>query len=96
MRKKEGEIMANQVLDCLKTRPQAELYIALEDLDFSWYESEIDRVIEMWQRGAHIEIIANTLKRTQEEVLILLLDLAMRDKIKLRYGSVWGCEYDSF
>jgi hypothetical protein len=35
--------MANQVLDCLKTRPQSELYIALEDLDFSWYKPEIDK-----------------------------------------------------
>jgi hypothetical protein len=33
------------------------------------------QVIEMWQRGSHIEIIANTVKRTQEEVLVLLLDL---------------------
>lgn len=40
----------------MKLRPKAELIIALEDLDFSWYETEIERVIEMWQTHPGIYI----------------------------------------
>ena len=65
-------------------------YIALEDLNFAWLEEEIVTVIQMWSEGRPIWDIADALKRPQEEVLILLIDLGMKGGIKERIGGVFG------
>jgi len=65
-------------------------YIALEDLNFAWLEEEIVTVIQMWSEGRPIWDIADALKRPQEEVLILLVDLSMKGGIKERIGGVYG------
>ena len=83
--------MAKLGLDRYKIRPTEHLYIALEELDFSWRESEIADVVTMWTEGYHIADIAKKLSRKSEEVFVMLMDLAMRDKIEYRIGSVRGC-----
>jgi hypothetical protein len=65
-------------------------YIALEDLNFAWLEEEIVTVIQMWSEGRPIWDIADALKRPQEEVLILLIDMSMKGGIKERIGGVFG------
>jgi hypothetical protein len=65
-------------------------YIALEDLNFAWLEEEIVTVIQMWSEGRPIWDIADALKRPQEEVLILLIDMGMKGGIKERIGGVFG------
>lgn len=69
-----------------KRTPKEQLYIACEELDFSWYKNEIDTVRKAWEEGLPLWEIADKLHRTQEEVLILLLDL----KIEKRAGWVYG------
>lgn len=75
-----------------KLRP-TELYIALDNLDFSWYPSEIPEVIRAWETGMHIADIASALDRSINEVFLLLLDLASKGKIKEREGGVFGNVY---
>ena len=65
-------------------------YIALEDLNFAWLEEEILLVMRMWNEGRAIWDIADALKRPQEEVLILLIDMSMKGGIKERIGGVYG------
>jgi predicted metal-dependent hydrolase len=65
-------------------------YIALEDLNFAWLEEEILLVMRMWNEGRAIWDIADALKRPQEEVLILLIDMSMKGGIKERTGGVFG------
>lgn len=72
-----------------KLRP-AELYIALDNLDFSWYLAEVDNVAKAWESGMHIADIAAAFRRTDTEVFLLLLDLASKGKITEREGGVFG------
>lgn len=65
-------------------------YIALEDLNFAWLEEEIQLVMRMWNEGRAIWDIADALKRPQEEVLILLIDMSMKGGIRKRTGGVFG------
>ena len=65
-------------------------YIALEDLNFAWLEEEIVTVIQMWNEGRPIWDIADALKRPQEEVLVLLIDMSMKGGIRKRTGGVYG------
>jgi hypothetical protein len=79
--------------DKWKLRPEAELVIALDDLDFSWYPKEITFVQQTWKQGLHIAEIAKKLDRDQDEVAALIMHLARRGKIKLRKGGVFGNGY---
>lgn len=65
-------------------------YIALENLNFAWLEEEILLVMRMWNEGRAIWDIADALKRPQEEVLILLIDMSMKGGIRKRTGGVFG------
>ena len=75
--------------DVLKLRPK-ELYIACEDMDFSWYTEEIKYVIGGWEEGLNIYEIAEELKRDPDEVLLLLIDLAKKEKILPRKDGIYG------
>ena len=78
-------------VDKTKRCPKAELYIACDDLDFSWYHWEIEAVTEWWNGGLCITEIAEMLDRDCDEVAILLIDLARKEKIQPREGGIWGC-----
>lgn len=81
-----------RAVDKTKRCPVAELYIACEDMDFSWYQWEIDTVIEKWTNNHCITEIADALDRDCDEVAILLIDLARKEKIQPRKGGIWGCQ----
>lgn len=56
-------------------------YIALPEMDFSWREEQVETVTKLVKRGATIELIAEKYTRHPEEVFLLLLDLARKNKI---------------
>jgi hypothetical protein len=78
--------------DRWKLRPQEELIIALEDLDLSWFQDEVDKVKKLWEFGWYIADIAKQIKRDQDEVAILIMHLARCGEIKKRPGGVFGNE----
>jgi hypothetical protein len=81
----------NRVLaDSRKRRPREELYIALSELDFSWYPGEVEQVAQMWRDGIHIADIAEKMKRDTDEVVILIMDLARRGVIEPRKNGALG------
>lgn len=65
-------------------------YIALIDLDFTWTKKQVKRVIAYWKSGYHIAEIARKVDRIIDEVAILIIDLARKEKIELRKGGVFG------
>jgi len=72
-------------------------YIALLDdveLDFSWRQEQIPRVIKMWEEGYSLEKISIEMKRRIEDVFILLYDLSLKEKIKARKGGLFGSRED--
>lgn len=73
-----------------KTRPKQRLYIALEQLDFSWYQDQVELVIELWNKGVHIKQISEELGRDSDEVFLLLMDLIRRKRIKERKNGIYG------
>ncbi|HDR4569019.1 helix-turn-helix domain containing protein [Bacillus paranthracis] len=60
------------------------LYIALEDLDLLFDESEVTRLQEMWKEGKGILEIAKELGRRQLEIAALIMDQADKNLIKSR------------
>jgi len=60
------------------------MYIALEELDLVFDESEVIRLQEMWKEGKNIIEIAVEMGRHQLEVAALIMDQADKNKIKSR------------
>ncbi|PGE68206.1 helix-turn-helix domain containing protein [Bacillus toyonensis] len=60
------------------------LYIALEELDLLFDESEVIRLREMWDEDKDILEIAKELGRHQLEIAVLIMDQADKNKIKSR------------
>ncbi|WP_396022742.1 helix-turn-helix domain containing protein [Bacillus cereus group sp. BfR-BA-01329] len=60
------------------------LYIALEELDLVFDESEVIRLQEMWKENKGILEIAKELGRHQLEIVALIMDQADKNKIKSR------------
>lgn len=76
--------------DSRKIRPREELYIALSELDFSWYPGEVEQVAQLWRKGLPVADIAERMERDIDEVAILIMDLARRGIIEPRKNGVAG------
>jgi hypothetical protein len=66
------------------------LYIACVDYDFSWRQEQVKRAVAYWEQGMPLLEIAAKFKRRQEEVLLLLVDLATQGEITGRPGGILG------
>lgn len=73
-----------------KKIPENEVYIPLLDMNFQWMPDEVEKVIDMWEKGYHLQLIADEINREGDEVMILLLDLARKSQIEKRENSIWG------
>lgn len=66
------------------------LVTILPNMDFCWYSKEIERAVRLWEYGTGIKEMARILKRSCEEVFMLLMHLSLEGKITQREGYVWG------
>lgn len=65
--------------------------IILEDLDFSFTDTEAERAKTLWRAGAPFTDICKGFKdREEDEVFLLLLHLSRQREIKQREGYIWG------
>ncbi|MFY0147850.1 helix-turn-helix domain-containing protein [Bacillus cytotoxicus] len=80
---KENYTIAAQQKKYMK-KSRRNLYIALEELDLVFDESEIIRFQEMWKEGKSFIEIAKELKRHQLEIAALIMDQADKNKIHSR------------
>ncbi|MED0876796.1 helix-turn-helix domain-containing protein [Bacillus mobilis] len=80
---KENYTMALQQGKYMK-KSRRNLYIALEELDLVFDESEVIRLQEMWKENKGILEIAKELGRHQLEIAALIMDQADKNKIKSR------------
>lgn len=69
---------------------KGELYIACEELNFTWHSSEVSEVAAMWRKGKSINGIAKSFKRKPVEIVLLLIDLDYSGRIKKRPGGIFG------
>ncbi|PHF89968.1 helix-turn-helix domain containing protein [Bacillus wiedmannii] len=80
---KENYTMALQQRKYMK-KSRRNLYIALEELDLVFDESEVIRLQEMWKEDKGILEIAKELGRHKLEIAALIMDQADKNKIKSR------------
>lgn len=82
-------------------KPIPEQIIVLDDLDFSWTESEVKQVKQLWKKGVSIVEIANTVRKQNldfyrkdqdaiDETALLIIHLGRKGQIKSRKGGVMG------
>lgn len=58
------------------------IYIACEDMDFTWRQEELRRFEKMWIQSMPIEEIATELNRDVDEVAVLVIDFGRQGKIQ--------------
>ena len=75
-------------------KSRLKLYVALENLDFTWCErTEIPIVERMWREGAPIWEIAEAVDRDPDEVALLIMDRIRKRFLRPRPGGVFGKEW---
>lgn len=68
------------------------VYIALEEVNFIWCISEIREFRSMWKAGYDIWKIAKLLGRSVHDVVMLVYDQHLNEKIETRKGAIFGSE----
>jgi len=66
------------------------LYIVGEEWKYSWRPEEVEIVIDLYNRGYGLTIIARRVKSAPRDTFLLLMDLAEQERIKNRPGYLWG------
>jgi hypothetical protein len=66
--------------------------LILRKMDLFWSSEDEAKVIEMWASGNHIADIAEAINRDQDEIAILVIELAREEKISYRDAGVYGSE----
>jgi hypothetical protein len=66
------------------------VYIVGREWCFEWFKTEIDTVIDLYNRGYGLTIIARRVDSTPRDTFLLLLDLAEQGRVKRRPGYLWG------
>jgi len=71
--------------DLKKCRPKERLYTAASEWDFTWYPAEVQTAIDLYSRNnppvEAVRAIADRLKRPDEEVAVLIMDLALQGRL---------------
>lgn len=65
-------------------------YLACEDMNFMWTRQQVKDFRILWEEGRSLDELARYFRRSQEEILILALDLGVKNKIKPRKGGLIG------
>ncbi|MDA2440071.1 helix-turn-helix domain-containing protein [Bacillus cereus] len=80
---KENYTIAAQQRKYMKNS-RRNMYIALEELDLVFDESEVIRLQKMWKENKNIIEIAKELGRHQLEIAALIMDQADKNEIQSR------------
>lgn len=72
------------------TKYRRRVYVALEDLDFTFDEADLPMIIHMWEEGLSIWDIARAFDRDPDEITVLIMDLVRKDRIKPRPRGAYG------
>lgn len=66
------------------------VYVALEDMDFTWDEDEVSEFDRMWDEGLSVYDIARAFDRDPDEVALLVMDRVRAGMIEKRKNGIWG------
>ncbi|TWJ56199.1 hypothetical protein CHCC5023_1536 [Bacillus paralicheniformis] len=71
---------------------ESPVYIPFLENNFIWYEQELYKFRDLWNRGESIIKIAKSFKREIEELLFLIIDQGNKGMIQPRNGGLLGEE----
>ncbi|MCY9225540.1 hypothetical protein MOF11_10825 [Bacillus haynesii] len=71
---------------------ESPVYIPFLENNFIWYEQELYKFKDLWNRGQSIIKIAKSFKREIEELLFLVIDQGNKGMIQPRNGGLLGEE----
>jgi hypothetical protein len=79
-------------------RKRNNIYIVLEEIDFTWDETEVEEFERLWRAGVSLYAMAGIFKRDVDELVLLVMDRKRLGKIEKRSGGYMGNgkEYDGF
>ena len=64
-------------------------YIALADLNMDWEQKDVEKFDFLWKSDLSMKEIAKRLKKSHDEVAVIILDRARKGKIKPRKNGIW-------
>lgn len=67
-----------------------DIIIILDDIEFAWNKSDIEKVIKLWKYGISFKEIVKRINRDGDEVFLLLLHLSRKGQIKKRKNYLLG------
>ena len=65
-----------------------------DSIDFSWKKEDVLRVKALWNMGYSIENISIDIERPIDEIALLIIDQARKNKIAARKGGIFGSRED--
>lgn len=71
-------------------KSRTQIYLACEEMDFTWCVKDVWKFKKMWKDGKSILQIAQELDRDPDEVLILAIDRCKKGSIIPRDGGLLG------
>ena len=66
------------------------IYLALEELDFTFDEADLPEIKRMWEEGLSVWDMARKYERDPDEMTVLIMSLAREGKIEPRPGGAMG------
>ncbi|PEJ46943.1 helix-turn-helix domain containing protein [Bacillus sp. AFS002410] len=66
------------------TKKRKKVVIVLEELDFTWDESEVKEFVRLWKEDTSIWELAKHFQRPQAELALLIMDQEIKGRIKPR------------
>lgn len=68
-------MLTDTLLNTHASKVRSMIYIALEDINYSWSKKSILRVLNLWNAGFSLEFISKDVEREFDEVALLIMDL---------------------
>lgn len=65
-------------------------YTCCEMINFMWTKSEVREFVRLWQDGVSLETLCETLRRSENDVAMLVMDQRIKGRIKPRKRGLWG------
>lgn len=66
------------------------IYLALEELDFTFDEADLPEIKRMWEEGLSVWDMARAFNRDPDKITVLIMDLARKGEIDTRPGGAMG------
>lgn len=75
---------------CYLKHSSVNIHLALEDSNLVWDTKKVLKVIMLWNEGLSVHDICKKVSRPIEDLVPLLVDIALKGQLKEREGGIFG------